>query len=67
MRSEKEVYDLRLKHRRADAEHIRPATNPTQVSFRKDWLISYERSIHRIPIFSGKFPKAIFCKLPIYI
>ena len=33
---------LRLKHRRADAEHIRPATNPTQVSFRKDWLISYE-------------------------
>ena len=25
---------LRLKHRRADAEHIRPETNPIQVSFR---------------------------------
>ena len=27
---------LRLKHRRADAEHIRPETNPIQVSFRME-------------------------------
>jgi hypothetical protein len=30
---------LRLKHRRADAEHIRPETNPIQVSFRMEEYI----------------------------
>ena len=30
---------LRLKHRRADAEHMRPETNPIQVSFRMEEYI----------------------------
>ena len=30
---------LRLKHRRADAEYIRPETNPIQVSFRMEEYI----------------------------
>ena len=30
---------LRIRHRRADAEHIRPETNPIQVSFRMEEYI----------------------------
>ena len=63
---------LRIRHRRADAEHIRPETNPIQVSFRmeeyiiicvtqrKDWLISYERSIHQ-NTFHGNRPVHFNC------
>lgn len=37
---------LRLKHRRADAEHIRPETNPIQVSFRLEDLTSEKRRLN---------------------